>query len=106
MANNDTGKTRGATFNKQQRLIALHKARLKLLSSIQAQCPLARLKGFLRAHFQVTPFDLQEESTELFTFPIVAVSSLPNVDFQTRLGCMSFLTVKRDGKKFGRCKDS
>lgn len=49
--------------------------------------------------FQVTEFDLQEGLSELFTLSIMAVSSQPDVNFQSILGSASSLTVKRDGRK-------
>lgn len=58
-----------------------------------------QIRDFPDEIFQVTEFDLQEGLSELFSLSIVAVSALPDIDFQTILGHMSSLTVKRDGKK-------
>ncbi|MFY3770837.1 MAG: type VI secretion system Vgr family protein [Pseudomonadota bacterium] len=98
----DTGESRGATYDEQQRRIAEYKDTLARLYSGEFNSGLVftcQIRDFPEEMFQVTEFDLQEGLSELFSLSIVAVSALPDIDFQTILGRMSSLTVKRDGKK-------
>ncbi|WP_318558244.1 type VI secretion system Vgr family protein [Providencia stuartii] len=98
----DTGESRGATYDEQQRRIAEYKDTLARLYSGELNSGLVftcQIRDFPDEMFQVTEFDLQEGLSELFSLSIVAVSALPDIDFQTILGRMSSLTVKRDGKK-------
>nr|ELR5041854.1 type VI secretion system tip protein VgrG [Providencia stuartii]ELR5082308.1 type VI secretion system tip protein VgrG [Providencia stuartii] len=97
----DTGESRGATYDEQQRRIAEYKDTLARLYSGEFNSGLVftcQIRDFPDEMFQVTEFDLQEGLSELFSLSIVAVSALPDIDFQTILGRMSSLTVKRDGK--------
>ncbi|WP_439653085.1 type VI secretion system Vgr family protein [Providencia manganoxydans] len=89
-------------YEEQQRHIAQYKDTLERLYSGEFNSGLVftcQIRDFPDEMFQVTEFDLQEGLSELFSLSIVAVSALPDIDFQTILGRMSSLTVKRDGKK-------